>query len=384
MIYLDHNSTTPVDPRVLEEMLPYFTQHFGNAASIDHDPGHFAQTAVEKSRNQIASLIGAKPEEIIFTSGATESDNLAILGVAEKHRAKGNHIITALTEHKAVLDSCKHLETQGFEVTYLPVDADGLVDVSVFENACTDKTILATIMYANNEIGTLAPIRQIGAITRARGIVFHTDATQAVGHIPINVDTDNIDLMSMSAHKMYGPKGVGALFTRRRSPRVKLSAQIHGGGHEKGLRSGTLNVPGIVGFGKAAEVCAQMMESEANRYRVFSEEMLRVLRSELGEIELNGHRVHRLPNNLNISIPRVESKSLIVQFKDIALSTGSACTSASVEPSHVIMALGYGETRAHSAIRIGWGRTTTPADVEHAAGVIVESVNRVRKLNINI
>jgi cysteine desulfurase len=384
MIYLDHNSTTPVDQRVLEEMLPFFTEQYGNAASIDHDPGHYAQAAVEKARNQIASLIGAKSEEIIFTSGATESDNLAILGVAEKYRDKGNHIITAKTEHKAVLDSCKHLEKNGFEITYLPVDSDGRIDVQDFENACTNKTILASIMYANNEIGTIAPIREIGAITRARGIVFHSDATQAVGHIPINVDTDNIDLMSMSAHKMYGPKGVGALFTRRRSPRVKVAPLIHGGGHEKGLRSGTLNVPGIVGFGKAAEICAHNMRAESERYLAFSTVLLRILRAELGEILLNGHPQLRLPNNLNISLPRVESKSLIVQFKDIAVSTGSACTSASVEPSHVIMALGYGEDRAHSAIRIGWGRKNTPADVEHAAGVIIESVQRIRKLNINI
>jgi cysteine desulfurase len=365
-------------------MLPFFTEQYGNAASIDHDPGHYAQAAVEKARNQIASLIGAKSEEIIFTSGATESDNLAILGVAEKYRDKGNHIITAKTEHKAVLDSCKHLEKNGFEITYLPVDSDGRIDVQDFENACTNKTILASIMYANNEIGTIAPIREIGAITRARGIVFHSDATQAVGHIPINVDTDNIDLMSMSAHKMYGPKGVGALFTRRRSPRVKVAPLIHGGGHEKGLRSGTLNVPGIVGFGKAAEICAHNMRAESERYLAFSTVLLRILRAELGEILLNGHPQLRLPNNLNISLPRVESKSLIVQFKDIAVSTGSACTSASVEPSHVIMALGYGEDRAHSAIRIGWGRKNTPADVEHAAGVIIESVQRIRKLNINI
>lgn len=382
MIYLDHNSTTPVDRRVLERMLPYFTEVYANAASTDHDPGHEAKNAVEHARSQIAALIGATPEEIIFTSGATESDNLAILGVAEKYRARGNHIITVQTEHKAVLDTCKHLEQSGYEITYLPVDNVGMVQLADLEQAVTDHTILVSVMYANNEIGTIAPIRQIGAFTRSKGIVFHTDATQAVGHIPIDVDADNIDLLSMSAHKMYGPKGVGALFTRRRTPRVRVAAQMHGGGHEKGLRSGTLNVPGIVGFGAAAELCRDTLSHDAERYREYSTGMLRILRAELGEILLNGHPTNRLPNNLNISIPRVESKSLIVQLKNIAVSTGSACTSASVEPSHVILALGYGEDRAHSAIRIGWGRNNTPADVEDAAGVLVEAVTRVRKLNV--
>lgn len=380
MIYLDHNSTTPVDKRVLDVMLPYFTEVYGNAASVDHDPGHDANKAVNVARNQIARLIGAKDEEIIFTSGATESDNIALFGVAEKYINTGNHIITSKTEHKAVLDSCKKLESKGFHITYLDVDSFGKVSVDSVQNAITPKTILVSIMYANNEIGTIAPIREIGLLTRERGIVFHTDATQAVGHIPINVDECNIDLMSMSAHKMYGPKGIGGLFVRRRVPRVRLEPVIYGGGHEKGIRSGTLNVPGIVGFGAAADLASNLMISEATKYREFSQLLLEKLRTELGDIYINGHITDRLPNNLNISIPGIESKSLVVQLKDIAISTGSACTSALIEPSHVILALGYGEQRAHSAIRIGWGRSTSTSDVIDAGSAIVKAVHHIRRL----
>lgn len=382
MIYLDHNSTTPVDKRVLDAMLPYFTEVYGNAASIDHDLGHDANNAVNGARNQIARLIGAKDEEIIFTSGATESDNIALFGVAEKYANSGNHIITSKTEHKAILDSCHKLESKGFEITYLDVDSSGRVSVESVRDAITSKTILVSIMYANNEIGTIAPVRDIGALTRERGIVFHTDATQAVGHVPINVDEYNIDLMSMSAHKMYGPKGVGGLFVRRRVPRVRVAPVIYGGGHEKGIRSGTLNVPGIVGFGQAAEIARSAMHDEKVRYIAFSHLFLDIIQSRIGEVLINGSVTDRLPNNLNISVPGIESKSLVVQLKDVAISTGSACTSASVEPSHVITALGYGAERAHSAIRIGWGRFTTTDEVERAAGIISDAIQRVRALNL--
>ena len=382
MIYLDHNSTTPVDPQVLEVMIPFFTTYYGNAASIDHDPGHEAQRAVEHARTQIANLIGSRSEEIVFTSGATESDNIAIFGVAERYADKGKHIITSATEHKAVLDSCAQLEKRGFTVTYLPVDEYGQVRIADIEAAITPQTILVTIMYANNEIGTLAPIKEIGRITRAKGIVFHTDATQAVGHVPINVDDLNIDLMSMSAHKMYGPKGVGALFVRRRTPRVKVAPIIFGGGHEKGMRSGTLNVPGIAGFGKAAELSGKLMTEESKRYQEFTQYMMNTLMGTIDGVRLNGHATARLPNNLNVSIANIESKSLIVQLKELAVSTGSACTSASVEPSHVIMALGFGESRAHSAIRMGWGRFTTMQEVIRAGEILVDAIQRVQKLNI--
>lgn len=380
MIYLDHNSTTPVDARVLETMLPFFTSVYGNAASIDHDAGHEANQAVNSARHQIARLIGARDEEIIFTSGATESDNIAIFGVAEKYASKGNHIITVQTEHKAILDSCKKLESSGFNITYLPVDHLGLVNPDLVRSSITDKTILLSVMYANNEIGTIAPIRELGKIAREHGVLFHTDATQAVGHVPIDVDELQIDLMSMSAHKMYGPKGVGALFVRRRVPRVRIAPVIYGGGHEKGIRSGTLNVPGIVGFGSAAEIARNSMHEEALRYKTFRNQFMNIIQTRIGDVLINGSTEERLPNNLNISIPGIESKSLVVQLKDVAISTGSACTSASVEPSHVITALGFGEERAHSAIRIGWGRFTTEEEVERAAHIICDVVQRVRSL----
>ena len=382
MIYLDHNSTTPVDKRVLDAMLPFFTEVYGNAASIDHDPGHDANKAVNVARNQIARLIGAKDEEIIFTSGATESDNIALFGVAEKYANSGNHIITSKTEHKAVLDSCHKHESKGFDITYLDVDSFGRVSIDAVRDAITSKTILVSIMYANNEIGTIAPVREIGALTRERGIIFHTDATQAVGHVPINVDECNIDLMSMSAHKMYGPKGVGGLFVRRRIPRVRVAPVIYGGGHEKGIRSGTLNVPGIVGFGTAAEIARNAMHDEKTQYLSYSKLFLDVIQSRVGEVFINGSMTERLPNNLNISVPGIESKSLVVQLKGIAISTGSACTSSSVEPSHVITALGHGAERAHSAIRIGWGRFTTTDEVERAASIICDAIQRVRALNL--
>lgn len=382
VIYLDHNATTPVDPRVLEAMLPYFSEIFGNAASVDHEPGHHAQQGVERAREQCAKLIGAKPEEIIFTSGATESDNIALFGVAERYADKGDHIITCVTEHKAVLDSCAELERRGKRVTYLPVDQYGLVDPDAVRKAITPKTVLISIMFANNEIGTIAPIAEIGAIAREHGVIFHTDAAQAVGHVPVDVNAMNIDLLSFSGHKVYGPKGIGGLYVRRSRPRVKVAPVIYGGGHERGIRSGTLNVPGIVGMGKALEIAGKEMKADAARYREWTRQMLNQLRAELGEenVALNGHPTQRLPNNLNVSIRGIESRSLIVQLKDVAISTGSACTTAKVEPSHVILALGFGEERAHSAIRVGLGRTLRDEDIVMATNTICQSTNKIRSL----
>lgn len=382
-IYLDHNATTPVDPRVLETMLPYFTEVFGNAASIDHEAGHEAKRAVELARENCAKIIGASdPKEIVFTSGATESDNIALFGVAEKYADKGDHIITCVTEHKAILDCCKRLEQMGKRVTYLPVDQYGLVDLEALRQAITPKTILISIMYANNEIGTIAPVSEIGAIAREHGILFHTDAAQAVGHVPIDVEAMNIDLLSFSAHKIYGPKGIGGLYVRRRNPRVKVAPVIYGGGHELGIRSGTLNVPGIVGMGKALEIAKVEMRGEAEKYRKWTQMMFQQLREQLGDVELNGHPTQRLPHNLNISIKGIESRSLIVQLKNIAISTGSACTSANVEPSHVILALGYGEDRAHSAIRIGLGRDNSEQSISQTMQQLVTSVNRLLSLQM--
>ena len=353
-IYLDHNATTPVDPRVLEAMLPYFTEVYGNAASIDHEAGLIAMRAVETAREQCARIIGAAdPKEIIFTSGATESDNIALFGVAEKDADKGDHIITCVTEHKAILDCCKRLEQMGKRVTYLPVDQYGLIDLDDLRKAITPRTILISIMFANNEIGTIAPVKEIGAIAHEHGVLFHTDAAQAVGHVPVDVEDMHIDLLSFSAHKIYGPKGIGGLYVRRRNPRVKVAPVIYGGGHELGLRSGTLNVPGIVGMGKALEIAGQQMKADAKKYREWTKMMYEQLCEQLGDVALNGHPTQRLPHNLNVSIKGIESKSLVVQLKNIAISTGSACTSATVEPSHVIKALGFGEDRAHSAIRLG-------------------------------
>ena len=383
-IYLDHNATTPVDEHVLEAMLPYFTQIYGNAASIDHEAGHRAKLAVDKAREQCARIINADPKEVIFTSGATESDNIAIFGVAERYADKGNHIITCITEHKAVLDCCARLEQRGFRVTYLPVDQYGLVDPDDVRQAITPETILISIMFANNEIGTIAPIAEIGMIAHEHGVIFHTDAAQAVGHVPVDVQAMNIDLLSFSAHKVYGPKGIGGLYVRRRKPRVKVAPVIYGGGHELGLRSGTLNVPGIVGMGAALEIAAQQMDAEAECYRGWATWMLQRFQTEFGEenAALNGHPTQRLPHNLNVSLAGIESKSLVVQLKTIAISTGSACTTAIVEPSHVINALGFGEARAHNAIRIGFGRDNTEEQVHQAADTIIRSTKMLAQLVI--
>ena len=380
VIYLDHNATTPVDPRVLQAMLPYFTEAFGNAASIDHDYGHQAKQAVDKARTQIAALINARPDEIIFTSGATESDNIALFGVAEKYADKGDHIITCVTEHKAVLDSCQRLEKLGKRITYLPVDPYGLVDPDDVRRAITPQTILISIMAANNEIGTLAPLTEIGQIAREHDVLFHTDAAQAVGHVPLDVRAMSIHALSMSAHKVYGPKGVGALYRRRSNPRVRLEPVIYGGGHERGVRSGTLNVPGIVGFGEALRVARGEMKEEAERFRGWTERIRQRLEAEVGEVLLNGHPTRRLSNNLNLSLPGIESKALIVQLKGVALSTGSACTSAKVEPSHVIQALGFGDGRAHSAVRISVGRFNDDGQIDKAIRRIIQAINKLQFL----
>lgn len=371
-VYLDHNATTPVDPRVLEKMLPYFDQVYGNAASVDHEFGHQALEAVNSAREQIAAAINAEPDEIIFTSGATESDNIALLGVAEKYARKGDHIITCVTEHKAVLDTCARLERLGKRVTYLPVDQYGFVDPEDVRRAITPQTILVSIMAANNEIGTLAPLAEIGWITREHGVLFHTDAAQAVGHIPLDMQAMNIDILSMSAHKVYGPKGVGALYRRRSNPRVLLEPVLYGGGHEKGVRSGTLNVPGIVGFGEALRIATAEMPIESIRLSELRDELFRRLESNLPVVNLNGHPNSRLPHNLNVSVAGVESRALVVLLKTLAISTGSACTSTKVEPSHVIKSLGLGMERAHSALRFGLGRSTSIKDIEYAADNIIE------------
>jgi cysteine desulfurase len=380
-IYLDNHATTPMDPRVLDAMLPYFGAHFGNAASRNHSFGWEAEEAVENARQQVASLIGANKKEIVFTSGATESNNLAIKGVAEMYAERGNHIITAATEHKAVLDTCKRLEKHGYKVTYLPLQPDGLLDLELLKEAITDKTILVSIMYANNEIGVIQPIREIGAICKERGVLFHTDATQAVGKIPVDVIKDNIDLLSLTAHKMYGPKGVGALYVRRKSPRVQLTAQMDGGGHERGMRSGTLNVPGIVGLGKACEICQQEMPEESKRLAALRDKLLNRITAELDEVYINGTMEHRLPHNLNISFAYVEGESLLMGINDIAVSSGSACTSATLEPSYVLKALGKGDDLAHSSIRFGLGRFTTEEEVDYAADSVIRTVAKLRELS---
>ncbi len=380
-IYMDNHATTPVDPRVLEEMLPYFTDKFGNSASRNHVFGWVAEEAVEQARERIAKLVGATTKEIIFTSGATESDNLAIKGVAEMYREKGNHIITAVTEHKAVLDSCKRLEKYGFRVTYMPVMKDGLVDLDDLKRAMDEKTILVTLMAANNEIGVLQPIAEIGKLCHERGVLFHTDATQAVGKIPIDVQKMSIDLMSISAHKMYGPKGVGALYVRRKNPRVQVSPIIDGGGHERGMRSGTLNVPGIVGLGKACAICHEEMPQESCRLAGLRNRLKDRLMSGLDEVYINGSMEHRLPNNLNISFAYVEGESLLMGINDIAVSSGSACTSATLEPSYVLKALGTGDDLAHSSIRFGIGRFNTEAEVDYVADRLIEVVRRLRELS---
>jgi cysteine desulfurase len=380
-IYMDNHATTPVDPRVLEEMLPYFSDKFGNAASRNHVFGWVAEEAVEQARERIAKLVGANTKEIIFTSGATESDNLAIKGVAEMYREKGNHIITAVTEHKAVLDTGKRLEKYGFRVTYLPVMKDGLIDLDDLKRAMDDKTILVTLMAANNEIGVLQPIAEIGKLCHERGVLFHSDATQAVGKIPIDVQKMGIDLTSISGHKMYGPKGVGALYVRRKNPRVQVSPIIDGGGHERGMRSGTLNVPGIVGLGKACAICHEEMPRESKRLSGLRDRLKDKIMGQLDEVYLNGSMEHRLPNNLNISFAYVEGESLLMGINDIAVSSGSACTSATLEPSYVLKALGTGDDLAHSSIRFGIGRFNTEAEVDYVAERVIEVVRRLRELS---
>jgi cysteine desulfurase len=380
-IYLDNHATTPMDPRVLNAMLPYFSETFGNAASRNHAFGWQAEEAVEKARKQIADLVGANAKEIIFTSGATESDNLAIKGIAEMYAEKGNHIITAASEHKAVLDTCKRLEKEGYRVTYLPLKADGLIDLEMLAESITNKTILVSIMYANNEIGVVQPIREIGKLCRQRGVLFHTDAVQAIGKIPVNVNEDNIDLMSITGHKLYGPKGVGALYVRRRNPRVQLTAQMDGGGHERGMRSGTLNVPGIVGLGEACAICQREMAEESARLRGMRDYLRDRLEKELPEVYVNGSTEHRLPHNLNISFAYVEGESLLMGINDIAVSSGSACTSATLEPSYVLKALGMGDDLAHSSIRFGIGRFNTQEEVEYTAGRVIDVVQKLRELS---
>jgi cysteine desulfurase len=380
-IYMDNHATTPVDPRVLDTMMPYLTNQFGNAASRNHSFGWEAEEAVEKSRKQIAALIGATAKEIVFTSGATESNNLAIKGAAEMYAERGNHIITAATEHKAVLDTCKRLEKHGCRVTYLPVQASGLIDMDMLRDAITDKTILVSIMYANNEIGVLQPVAEIGKLCRERGVLFHTDATQAVGKVTVSVNNDFIDIMSISAHKMYGPKGVGALYVRRRNPRVQLTAQMDGGGHERGMRSGTLNVPGIAGLGKACELCHQEMAEESRRLAFLRDRLNAKLHAELDELYINGSMEHRLPNNLNVSFAYVEGESLLMGINDIAVSSGSACTSATLEPSYVLKALGAGDDIAHSSIRFGIGRFNTEAEVDYVAEKVISVVKKLRELS---
>lgn len=380
-IYLDNNATTPMDPRVLEAMTPYFLEHFGNAASRNHPFGWQAEEAVDYAREQVAKLIGADPKEIIFTSGATEGDNLAIKGVYEMYASKGNHIITATTEHKAVLDTCKHIEKMGGEVTYLKVNAEGLIDLKELEAAIKPTTILIAIMYANNEIGTIQPVREISAIAKKHGVLFFTDATQAVGKIPVDVIKDGIDLAAFTGHKMYGPKGVGALYVRRKNPRVKVTAQMDGGGHERGMRSGTLNVPGIVGFGKACELCRLEMEEDNKRISKMRDHLETEL-LKLEEAYVNGSREHRLPHVTNISFKHVEGEGLLMGFnKNIALSSGSACTSASLEPSYVLKALGLGDDLAHSSLRFGLGRFTTDEQIEYTIKAISETVLKLRDMS---
>ena len=378
---MDNQATTAVDPRVLDAMLPYFTERFGNAASRNHEFGWKAEEAVETARGHIARLIHGSPREIVFTSGATESDNLAIKGVAEAHRAKGNHIITQVTEHKAVLDSCKRLEKHGYEVTYLPVSSDGLIDLEELRRAITPKTILISVMYANNEIGVIQPVAEIGRIAKERKVLFHCDGVQAIGKIPVDVQTDGIDLLSISAHKMYGPKGIGALYVRRKDPRVELAPQIDGGGHERGMRSGTLNVPGIVGLGKACEICQKAMSEEGPRLARMRDRLKESIMSRLEGTAVNGSLARRLPNNLNLSFSGVEGEALLMGINDVAVSSGSACTSAMIEPSYVLRALGVSDDLSHSSIRFGIGRFNTEEEVDYVAGRVVETVKRLRELS---
>ena len=380
-IYMDNHATTPVDPMVVETMVPFFFEKFGNAASRNHSFGWIAEEAVENAREQVASLVAADPKEIIFTSGATESDNLALIGAAEFYREKGDHIITCVTEHKAILDTAHLLENKGFRVTYLEVDQQGMIDLDQLADLITDKTILVSLMAANNEIGTLHPLKEIGKITRDRGVLFHTDATQGVGHMDIDVDEMKIDIASFTAHKIYGPKGIGALYVRRRKPRVRLSPIIYGGGHERGMRSGTLNVPGIVGFGKAAELMVQGGAAEKERLLYLSGRLHQGITRELDQVQLNGHPTARHPGNVNLSFAYVEGESLLMGIDDIAVSSGSACTSASLEPSYVLRALGVGDDMAHSSIRFGLGRFNGEEQVDFVIKRVVETVARLREMS---
>ena len=379
-IYLDNNSTTPMDPRVLESMLPFFNEKFGNAASRNHSFGWNAEKAVDDAREQVAHLIGSTSKEIIFTSGATEANNLAIKGAYEMYGSQGNHIITVTTEHKAVLDACKKAEKMGAQVTYLSPNEDGLINLNELEAAITDQTILITIMYGNNEIGVVQDIKAISAIAKKNGILFHTDATQAVGKIPVDLSADGIDLMSFTAHKMYGPKGVGALYVRRKNPRVKVTSQMDGGGHERGMRSGTLNVPGIVGFGKACELCEQEMDQEAVRLSAMRDKLEKELLT-IEEAYVNGNPAHRLPHVANISFKFVEGEGLMMGTKDIAVSSGSACTSASLEPSYVLKSLGLDDELAHSSLRFGLGRFTTEEEIDFAIDHVKTAVNKLREMS---
>ncbi|NUO50292.1 MAG: IscS subfamily cysteine desulfurase [Polyangiaceae bacterium] len=381
-IYMDYHATTPVDPRVIEIMLPYFNEKFGNAASRSHSYGWTAEEAVNVAREKVAALIGAKnPKEVVFTSGATESDNLAIKGVAEFYKEKGNHIITTKIEHKAVLDTCKRLEKEGYEVTYLAVDKFGMVDPDDVKKAITDKTILVSVMLANNEVGTVQPIAEIGKITREKGVLLHSDAVQGIGKVPFDVESFNVDLASITAHKMYGPKGTGALYVRRSKPRVRITAQMDGGGHEFGNRSGTLNVPGIVGFGAAAEIMKNEGVAEGKRIGALRDRLLSKLEAKLDAIQINGHREKRLPMNLNLSFSFVEGEALLMAIKDVACSSGSACTSASLEPSYVLHAMGIGDDLAHSSIRFGLGRWTTEEEVDYVADLVSTKVQKLRDMS---
>jgi cysteine desulfurase len=380
-IYLDNNATTPVDPRVLDAMLPYFREEFGNAASRSHAYGWRAEEAVEDAREKIAALIGASGKELVFTSGATESNNLAIKGVAEFYKDKGDHIITTRTEHKCVLDTCKRLERQGFRVTYLDVDKAGRVSADQVREAITDKTILVSVMFANNEIGTVQPVAEIGAVCRGKGVLFHTDAVQGVGKLPFNVDEVKADLVSVTAHKIYGPKGIGALYVRRKPTRVRIAPLIDGGGHERGMRSGTLNVPGIVGFGKAAELARAEMAEEGLRTGRLRLKLQEYFFSHLDKLELNGHPVHRLPGNLNVSFAYVEGEALMMAIKNVAVSSGSACTSASLEPSYVLRACGVSEELAHTSIRFGIGRFNSEEEIDYVGKYVVEQVTKLREMS---
>ncbi|HEY7220013.1 MAG TPA: IscS subfamily cysteine desulfurase [Candidatus Binatia bacterium] len=381
-IYLDNQATTPVDPRVLETMVPYFTERFGNAASKNHAFGWEAEAAVDAARDQVAKLVGAaSPREIVFTSGATESDNLALKGAAESYRDKGCHIVTCVTEHKAVLDSCKVLEKRGFRVTYLAVERDGLLDMQKLKDALTTQTILISIMAANNEIGTIQPVQEIGRLAKERGILFHSDATQAVGKIPIDVEEMGIDLLSLSAHKMYGPKGIGALYVRAAKPRVKITPIIDGGGHERGMRSGTLNVPGIVGLGKACELAQSEMGAEGERLTALRERLKTGICERLDDVYVNGDAVKRLPGNLNMSFAHIDGESLMMGLKEIAVSSGSACTSASLEPSYVLKAMGLEDSLAHASIRFGLGRFNTADEIDYTIQRVAEEVRRLREIS---